>query len=104
MRKKQIKQLHEEAEEAGIPDRNRLLLIWVNRTIDDTRLSVYNAVRYSWKISPRNAEDVDYVLAVAYGLIIGVFEAEKPWLEATKGNFPEIPERHGNWKRQDGRL
>ena len=103
MSKKEIRQKYKEAEEARIPDGNRLLLICVNRTVADPDLNLIDAVRYSWRISPDNAERADYVLAVAYGLIVGVFEPERPWLRAIKENFRGIPEHHANWERQDGR-
>jgi hypothetical protein len=104
MTKKEIVERYKTAEGAKIPDGNRLLLICINNTVHDSALGVYNAVRYSWKISPDGAANADYVLTVAYGLIVGVFEVEGGWLEATKENFsPGIPEHHGNWKHQDGR-
>jgi hypothetical protein len=104
MTKKEIIERYKTAEEAKIPDGNRLLLICVNKTVEDRSLGVLNAVRYSWKISPDRAAAADYVLAVAFGLIVGVFEVEGEWQEAKKENFsPEIPEHHGNWKHQDGR-
>jgi len=104
MNKKEIIKLYEAAEEARIPNGNRLLLICINKTVQDEALGVYNAVRYSWKISPVRAADADYVLAVAFGLIVGVYAVEGSWVRATKENFsPGIPEYHGNWKSQDGR-
>jgi uncharacterized protein len=84
---------------------HRLILINVNQTIDDTSddTDLYNAVRYSWKISPKKATQADYVLAVRKRLIIGAFKAEK-WLLGTHENFPEFPpdprrsgEREGRW-------
>ena len=54
-------------------------------------------MRYCWKISPKNAEKVDYVLADQRGLIVGAFEAEK-WLPATPSNFPGTKETvEGRW-------
>ena len=103
MHKKEIIHIYDTAEEAVFPEGSRVMLICVNRTIEDPTLTLLDAVRYSWKISHDRAENAEYVLAVAHGLIVDVFEAERPWLEATKEIFSEIPERHGNWKRQDGR-
>jgi uncharacterized protein len=105
MRKQEIIKLYEVAEEAVFPDGERLLLICINRTIEieDEAYSLYDKVRYSWKVSPTRAEQANYVLAVAHGLIIGVFEADE-WLPATKENFGgEIPGRYGNWENQNGR-
>lgn len=104
MTKKEIAKLYKTAEDARIPDGNRLILICINKTVEDSALGILNAVRYSCKISPDNAANTDYVLAVAHGLIVGVFVVEGEWLNATKKNFsPGIPEHHGNWKHQDGR-
>jgi hypothetical protein len=105
MRKKQIIQRHDAAEEAVFPEGEKLLLICVNKTIEieDDAYTLLDRVRYSWKISPRRAEEAEYVLAVTYGLIIGVFENGE-WMDATKENFAGgIPEVYGNWDDQEGR-
>jgi hypothetical protein len=102
VRKKKIIKLCEAAEEASFPDDAKLLLIIVNKTIEDPVLTLKDAVRYSWRISRARAERAEYVLAVAYGLIVGVFEADE-WLPANEKNFAEIPAIHGNWEHQDGR-
>ena len=88
-----------EAQEAVF--RHRVILINVNKTGDEEEL--YDAVRYSWKISPEKAQKAEYVLAVRRGLIIGAFVAKK-WLLGTKENFPEfVPDslrtgpRDGRW-------
>jgi hypothetical protein len=101
MLKKEVIQRYETAEEAVFPDGAKLLLICVNRTIEieDKSYKLLDKVRYSWKISPRRAEAAEYVLAVAHGLIIGVFEAHE-WLSATKDNFGEIPGEYGRWHLQ----
>jgi hypothetical protein len=102
MRRKEIMQLYQSAEDAMFPDGAKLLLIIVNKTIENPDLDLYDSVRYSWKISRRRAAKADYVLAVAYGLIVGVFEPEE-WMEATQAKFPDIPPKHGNWDHQEGR-
>jgi uncharacterized protein len=88
-----------EAQEAVF--RHKVILINVNKTSDEE--DVYNAVRYSWKISPHKAQKAEYVLAVRRGLIIGAFIVEQ-WLPGTKENFPEfaadsrrIGPREGRW-------
>jgi hypothetical protein len=91
---------------AEFADHAKLLLIGVNETIGKVRerkLTLIDAVRYSWVLSPKKAEQAEYILAVADGLIRGVYVAEKPWLPATKENFPDIPDDHGNWDRQKKR-
>ena len=65
---------------------HNLVIINVNRTA--TERSLYDAVRYAWKISEKKAEKVNYVLAVQRGLIVGAFVAER-WLAATPENFPD---------------
>ena len=93
----------EAADVAVFPRQTRFLLISINKTIGNPKLSLYDAVRYSWKISRPKAAHADYVLAVAHGRIEGVFEAEE-WMSAEKANFPDISDEHGNWKNQNGRF
>lgn len=103
MRKREILQLYKHAPAADIPNGAKLLLICVNRTIEDESLKLYDKVRYSWKLSVERA-DRRLVLAVAFGVIVGVFEVDE-WLRATKDNFhDEIPEHHANWGHQAGRF
>lgn len=83
MHSKQIIERYE-AKEAIF--KHRVLLITVNRSL--TQKSIYDAVRYAWKLSRKKAEKAEFVLAVQQGLIIGVFVADK-WLEATTKNFPD---------------
>ncbi len=97
-----IMQFCDTADVAVFPDQARLLLISINETIVNPKLTLYDAVRYSWKVLPHRAEKAQYVLAVAHGLIVGVFEAEE-WLPAEKSNFPDISDEHGNWDKQQGR-
>lgn len=72
------------------------ILITVNRSVAE-KASIYEAVRYAWKLDPNKACKAELVLAVERGLIIGVFVAEK-WLAATPENFPgTVVERPGRW-------
>lgn len=65
--------------------RHKALLISVNRmSLED---SVYEAVRYAWKVNVRNAREAELVLATFQGLIVGAFVPEE-WLPATPENFP----------------
>ena len=82
--------------------RHKVILINVNRTGKDPKISRYDAVRYSWKISPARAERADYVLAVIEGTIVGVFEAEE-WLLDTQENFPEFSPKDRPWGIRTGR-
>src|SRR3979411_768797 len=56
----------------------------VNRSAAE-KDSVYEAVRYAWKLDPRKAAKAEIVLAVLQGLIIGAFVAGQ-WLPATPAN------------------
>jgi hypothetical protein len=103
MRGKEIRKQYETAAVANFPDQAKLLLICVNKTIQRLNLPLLDAVRYSWKLSPDRAEKAEYVLAVAHGLILGVYVVESPWMLAEKSNFPDISEDHGNWQNQEGR-
>ena len=81
---------------------HKVVLISVNRTGKVAQINLYDAVRYSWKISPQRAEKADYVLAVIDGEIVGAFEAEE-WLPATKENFPEFSPADRPWGIWEGR-
>jgi hypothetical protein len=63
-----------------------VILINVNRSSEDSARSLYDAVRYKWKLSAKKAKLAKYVLAVRRGIVIGVYEAHE-WLSATVGNF-----------------
>ena len=86
---------------AVFPKHMKMLLVCVNRTYEAE--GIYDAARYSWKILLAKAEQAEYVLAVAYGVIVGVFDANE-WLPATKSNFPAVSDKHGNWECQSGRF
>lgn len=71
---------------------HRALLISVNRSA--TERSLYDAVRYAWKISKAKAKQAEVILATMQGLIVGAFVAQE-WLEATAANFPGRAEFDG---------
>ncbi len=74
---------------------HNVVIINENRTASER--SLYEAVRYAWKISPKKAEKADYVLAAQRGLIVGAFVADR-WLPSTPSNFPGIIETlEGRW-------
>jgi hypothetical protein len=64
---------------------HKALLINVNRSSEET--SLYEAVRYAWKVSKSKAERADVILAIVRGLIVGAFVADA-WVDATTVNFP----------------
>lgn len=65
--------------------KHKAILINVNRS--STESSLYEATRYSWKVSLTKAEQAEVVLPVRQGLIVGAFIPSQ-WLEATVENFP----------------
>lgn len=74
---------------------HKALLISVNRSA--TQISLYEATRYSWKISRSNALKAEVILATMQGLVVGAFVADD-WLPATSANFPgreDVPGRLG---------
>lgn len=77
-------------------DHVRALLISVNRSASESS-SLYEAIRYAWKINQSKAEQAKVVLATLQGEIVGAFIAHR-WLEATAENFPgrdPVPGRFG---------
>ncbi len=89
------KQVIERYKANETPFKHKLLMITVNRSISE-RDSIYEAVRWAWKLAPKTAKQVDYVLAMQQGLVIGVFVAEE-WLKATPENFPGKIARPRRW-------
>jgi hypothetical protein len=79
----------EEADFTGV----KAILISVHR--EATERTLYEAVRYAWKINPRKAIQANVILATRRGLIVGAFVAQA-WLPATAANFP------GRWEEGDG--
>ena len=77
---------------------HRVLAISV-RMSKDERDEIYDAVRFAWRVNLKRANKADLVFAVANGICIDVFVPEKPWMQATKQNFPmfnaDIDGRYG---------
>lgn len=73
------------ADEAEITDREKVLLINVNR--ESVERSPYEAVRYAWKINANKASQANVILATVRGMIVGAFIADQ-WLPANATNFP----------------
>jgi len=75
--------------------RHRAILINISQSAAETTL--YEATRYAWKVSVKNAERAEIILACRRGMIVEVFIAGK-WLPATPENFPgrePVPGRYG---------
>lgn len=64
---------------------HRAQLISINRSASER--SLYEATRYTWKLSQERAEQAEVVLACEKGLIRRVYILDK-WLEATSENLP----------------
>lgn len=74
------------AEEASF-DSHKILLISVNKSVSEK--SLYDSVRFAWRLNKNKASKADYVFATVQGIIKGVYIAES-WLEATVENFPNL--------------
>ena len=92
MHSKQIIE-HYSAEE--IEFKHKVIIINVNSSVTEQE-SVYEAVRYAWKIDPKKAQQAELVLASVQGLIKGVFVVDE-WIVATSDNFPSRTTREGRW-------
>ncbi|MGE3076215.1 MAG: hypothetical protein AB7N24_10070 [Dehalococcoidia bacterium] len=66
--------------------KHRAMLISINLTrLEST--SIYEAVRFAWRVDPQRAKQAELVLATSQGMIIGAFVVDT-WLPATAKNFP----------------
>lgn len=74
-------------EEEAIFDHNVAMII-INKSFEER--TAYDAARYAWRVNPEIIGQADYILAIAYGEIVGVFIADQ-WKLATLENFPEYP-------------
>jgi hypothetical protein len=70
--------------------KHKALLICINQLAKE-RGSIYEAVRYEWRINPSRADRADIVLAVNYGLIVGAFIVDGKWLSMTAKNIKHFP-------------
>jgi uncharacterized protein len=67
---------------------HHVMLVNVSKIMSERNL--LDATRYAWKARMENAEQVQYVLPVAKGIIQGAFVADR-WMYATPDNFPGFP-------------
>ncbi|BAH76713.1 LEM-3-like GIY-YIG domain-containing protein [Solidesulfovibrio magneticus] len=90
------KQIIELYQAESVKFKHNALAININKSAYE-RENVYESVRYAWRLNPSKAKDMDIVLAIIKGLVVGVFQAEQ-WLEATPDNFPGTTEdRRPRW-------
>src|SRR5471030_391586 len=73
---------------------HKVLMISVNRSSKDVDL--YDAVRFSWRVSIERARKAEFILATVRGIVRGVYVADE-WLKSTRENFPEMP----SWDADD---
>lgn len=73
---------------------HKVLMISVNRSSKDVDL--YDAVRFSWRVSIERACKAEVILATVRGIVRGVYIADE-WLKSTRENFPEMP----SWDADD---
>ena len=78
-----IQQYEAEPFEVGEP----LVLISMHATFEQGR-SIYDAVRYAWKVNLAKVTERRLVLANNRGTVVGAFRPSR-WLEATRENFPQ---------------
>ncbi|MDV7596820.1 hypothetical protein R4609_04060 [Acinetobacter baumannii] len=64
---------------------HKVLLISINKGIKNS--SIYDAVRFAWRVNKDRAEKAEVILAVSHGIIRGAY-TNAIWLEATADNFP----------------
>ena len=67
-----------------------LIMITVGRSYFEERRDLYDSVRGIWRISKKKAERYDLVLAQSRGIVLGAFRPTV-WVEATRENFPRLP-------------
>ncbi len=89
------RQISEKYQAREIEFKHKVIMISVNNSASE-RDSIYEAVRYAWRLDPEKARKAELVLAMRQGLVIGVFVPEE-WFAATVDNFPGRPTREGRW-------
>ncbi|EEK5472084.1 hypothetical protein R3068_003799 [Salmonella enterica subsp. enterica serovar Schwarzengrund] len=82
-----IKELIATYQPETIVFQHKALMISVNRSSKDVDL--YDAVRFSWRVSVERARKAEVILATVKGIVRGVYVADE-WLKSTRENFPEI--------------
>lgn len=68
---------------------HNILTININRSIQNEKIEIYDAVRFAWKINLDKAKKVDFIFAIEKGIVVGIFTVIE-WKNATKVKFPEF--------------
>jgi hypothetical protein len=58
-----------------------LILISINKSLDDPNMNIYDATRGCWKVNPEKVNDYKLVLAHFKGTVIKAYRPKFPWLE-----------------------
>ncbi len=66
---------------------HKCLMLTINHTA--SKKGIYEATQCSWKLSRTRVKEVEYVLSVVQGTIVGVFKPLE-WLDATRENFSDL--------------
>ena len=68
-------------DDINILEGERVMAISINESYFKRFGDVYQSVRYCWHISPNRARKAKYILAVLFGVVVGVYENAK-WQKA----------------------
>lgn len=79
-----IKELIATYQPETVEFKHKALMISVNRSSKDVDL--YDAVRFSWRVSLERASKAEVILATVKGIVRGVYIADE-WLKSTRDNF-----------------
>ena len=69
------------------PKCSKFMIIKINQHSIDLKGSVYEAVRSSWKINLEKAKNYPVVLAVKYGIVVGVYNVDKDGWKRTEDGY-----------------
>jgi transposase-like protein len=67
---------------------HKIMCVRISKSIKQG-LNVYDAARYAWKVSEQSISDVDFVLGVDDGIVVGVFKPNT-WLPGDHPDFQSL--------------
>ena len=67
---------------------HKIMCVRISKSIKQG-LNVYDAARYAWKVSEQSTSDVDFVLGVDDGIVVGVFKPNT-WLPGDHPDFQSL--------------
>ena len=89
---------HREALDTG-SIQHKIMCVRISKSINQG-LNVYDSARYAWKVSEQSISDVDFVLGVDDGIVVGVFKPNT-WLP---GDHPDFQSLNGFNNRYSDRF